>query len=313
VSQRLGLDRESLTHTEAAHPTADPRAGRAQSRKSRPSAYPIRKNSTLVTSLLEILSQPPACHRQPEDPEGARAARTLLRTGDSDWTGSRLHHQGSTPRARADQDIQAKCETSRESGSTVSDSFHHLRSSANPRPATARTRRGTRCTDSLAGQRPGLDRELATLHRSCTPRARLELRRSRPLEHATRAAPEPLKRQETRIRHSEYGPHPRDQTTRPAGYHWTPDPQDGPRDKKPRQTRRELPPGGRPSTRCTWARFSGDSDQTTRAISMIKNRAFYGNRATAHNAHELSPASCNILGLDRRKHLWSSRDTQALP
>jgi hypothetical protein len=45
---------------------------------------------------------------------------------------------------------------------------------------------------------------------------------------------------------------------------------------------------------------------------MFKNRTFHGNRVTSHCAHEFPPASCNILRLDRRKHLCSSRDAHPL-
>ena len=49
-----------------------------------------------------------------------------------------------------------------------------------------------------------------------------------------------------------------------------------------------------------------------------QNRTTSGNRVTAHNAHELfiplrAATFWAKLWLDRRKHLWSSRDAQPLP
>jgi hypothetical protein len=52
-----------------------------------------------------------------------------------------------------------------------------------PPACHCQARQDTRCTDSPAGRRPGLGRAPVTQYRSCTPRARRELRRSRPLEH----------------------------------------------------------------------------------------------------------------------------------
>ncbi len=65
---------------------------------------------------------------------------------------------------------------------TVSDSFHHWRSSADPGlplPGPA----DHALLGLSRGPVPGLSRAPVTPHRSCTPRARRELRRSRPLEH----------------------------------------------------------------------------------------------------------------------------------
>ena len=50
------------------------------------------------------------------------------------------------------------------------------------------------------------NQELVTRRRSCTPRDWHELRRSRPLAHATRAAPDQTTSQETRIRPNEPDP-----------------------------------------------------------------------------------------------------------
>ena len=127
-----------------------------------------------------------------------------------------------------------------------------------------------------------------TLHRSCTPRARRELRRCRPLEHrhsgctgATAASGD----SDT----PPWGPHPRDQTTRLAGQHRAADPQDGPRaaeseaaaDSTGTTTRRPLitttahGPGTRRLRPNQWSKLD------------TQNRTTSGNRVTAHNAHEL--------------------------
>jgi hypothetical protein len=91
-----------------------------------------------------------------------------------------------------------------------------------PRPATVRTRRGHALhglsCESVTRTGPGAGDDPPKLHTPCSAR------RSCLLEQATLAAPDPLKRQETRTGH--LGPHPRD---RLAGRHRTADPQDGPR------------------------------------------------------------------------------------
>jgi hypothetical protein len=71
-------------------------------------------------------------------------------------------------------------------------------------PTTARhcrARRITRCKDSPAGRSPVLRRVPVTLHRSCTPELGTSCDVAVHSNIATRTAPDPLCRQETRIRH----------------------------------------------------------------------------------------------------------------
>jgi hypothetical protein len=75
---------------------------------------------------------------------------------------------------------------------------------ADPQPTPARHRRArrtTRCKDSPAGRPPGLRRVPVTLHRSCTPELGASCDVAVHSNIATRTAPDPLCRQETRIRH----------------------------------------------------------------------------------------------------------------
>jgi hypothetical protein len=250
-------------------------------------------------------------------PGGGQALHGLPRPINSDWTGSRKHHQpghtalgppywtrssadpgaatarprrvlalhghsrgpvtqtgpgpttppGCTSRARADLTTPVKCDTQGKRYPTQS-------TTRDPQPTPAchrQARRSTRCTDSPAGRRPGLGRAPVTQHRSCTPRARRELRRSRPLEHrhsgctgATTASGD-----------SDTPPWGRTHGTRQLGRPAKTGPQTrrtghGPRNKKPWPTHREPPPGGRPSTRLRKGPAPGDSDQTSGAILTLK-------------------------------------------
>jgi hypothetical protein len=170
--------------------------------------------------------------------------------------------------------------------------------------------------DSRAGRRPGLDRALVTLHRSCTPRALNELQRNCPLEQrhsGCNGTTEASRDSDTPPWAATTGSNLNYPTGRA-----TPD---------RRLTGRAMGRGsrthGRPSGNnyleaahqrvCTRARHLATQIKPTEQILIFKNRTFYRSWATADNAHEFSPASCNVPRLDRRKHLWSSCNSQAVP
>jgi hypothetical protein len=203
-------------------------------------------------------------------PAGTCAARTLPRPSDSDrvrLARSQLRHRAAPHEPGRTRPTRSNA-IPRESGIRLNPPPEIL---SRPPACHCQARRGTRCTDPLAGRRPGLDRAPVTQHRSCTPRARRELRRSRPLEHrhsgctgATAASGD----SDT----PPWGPHPRDQTTRLAGQHRAADPQDGPRaaeseaaaDSTETTTRRPL------ITTTTHGPAPGDSDQANGAILTLK-------------------------------------------
>ena len=131
-----------------------------------------------------------------------------------------------------------------------------------------------------------------TLHRSCTPRARRELRRSRPLElrhsgctGATAASGD-----------SDTPPWGRTHGIGQPG--WPPNTGPyarrtchGPRNKKPRPTYQEPTPGGRSSPLPrTGPAVAGTQRLRPNQWSNLdtQNRTISGNRVTAHNAHEIS-------------------------
>jgi hypothetical protein len=114
---------------------------------------------------------------------------------------------------------------------------------ADPQPTPARhcrARRNTRCMDSPAGRLLGLRRVPVTPHRSCTPELGASCDAAVHSNISTRAAPEPLSRQETRIRHPGRTP-PGSDKPQPVGSDSR---------RTPRHPTRG--PGGRPSAR--WRR-----------------------------------------------------------
>jgi hypothetical protein len=200
-------------------------------------------NDPPANLLVKILSQPRTCHCQA--PAGIRAARTLPRPSDSDWPGAN-YASGPYLTSPGGLDQPGQYAIPRENGIRLNPPPEIL---SRPPACHYQARRGTRCTDSEspAGRRPGLDRAPVTLHRSCTPRARRELRRCRPLEH----------------RHSESGctgataasgdsdmpPWGRTHGIRQPGWPANTGPQTrrtghGPRNKRPQPTQQEPPPGG---------------------------------------------------------------------
>ena len=127
----------------------------------------------------KILGPPRARHCRA--PAGTRTALTLPRSGDSE----RATLARTQPRRRAASLEPARARPTR-SSATPRDSGIRLSPPpeilSRPPACHCQARQDTRCTDSPAGRRPGLGRAPVTPYRSCTPRARRELRRCRPLE-----------------------------------------------------------------------------------------------------------------------------------
>ena len=140
---------------------------------------------------------------------------------------------------------------------------------------------------------------------------------------STRTSPLGLHRSHCRVRRLGYATRGRTPGVRQPGLrpkHQAADPQDVPRaaeseaaaDSTGTTTRRPLitttahGPGTRRLRPNQWSNLD------------TQNRTTSGNRVTAHNAHELfiplqTATFWAKLWLDRRKHLWSSRDAQPLP
>jgi hypothetical protein len=164
--------------------SADPGPLQPQTRRGMPPAS--QRLCIQLARAVQLAAQDPQPTPRPATArtrQGTRAARTLPRPSDSDWTRSQLRHRaahqeptrggcrpctsrappGCTSRARADLTTLAKCDTGipRESCIRLNPPPEIL---SRPPTCYSQARRGTRCTDSPAGRRPGLGRALVTLH-----------------------------------------------------------------------------------------------------------------------------------------------------